>query len=272
MATPQRKMVKLNVEETSGVDHPAHLHEGWIVTKAANRTQVDGLFGSVNTHQEEAPVADNVNKAEEGTAEGTAPDAGTPVETVPKADYDALVVERDALAAAAAASGAPGDGEGESAEKALEKALEGLPAAVRDMLKSQQAQAEADRAAFQKERDARLDSDAITKSKETFKSLGLEHTTVAPALRRVALINEDLAKSVETALKAADEQLKTANLFSTVGKSTTAGEGDGAYAQLTAKAQEILKSGEAPTLPTAFAKAVERNPHLYTAYRTEQGN
>lgn len=264
-------MVKLNVEETSGVDHPAHLHEGWIVTKAANRTQVDGLFGSVNRTQEEAPVADKVNKNGEGEtpdAEGTQGAEGTQPETVSREEYEVILGERDALLRQAqereAAEG------GESTEKALEKALEGLPAPVRDMLKAQAKQAEDNRIAFEKERDERLDGEAITKSRDTYKNIGIDHEATAPALRRVALINEDLAKSVETALKAADEQMRTANVFATVGKSST-GDGDGAYAQLTLKAKAIHESGEASSMPAAFEKAVKAFPELYTAYRNEQG-
>ena len=28
------KLTELTIKETSGVDHPAHLHEGWLVMKA----------------------------------------------------------------------------------------------------------------------------------------------------------------------------------------------------------------------------------------------
>lgn len=41
MTRPARKMVNLSIEETSGVDHPAHLHEGWLVMKAASIEEVD---------------------------------------------------------------------------------------------------------------------------------------------------------------------------------------------------------------------------------------
>jgi hypothetical protein len=34
-ARRQRKLAAINVNEVSGVDHPAHLHEGWLVAKAA---------------------------------------------------------------------------------------------------------------------------------------------------------------------------------------------------------------------------------------------
>lgn len=36
MARKAPKMTELVIEETSGVDHPAHLHEGWLVIKASN--------------------------------------------------------------------------------------------------------------------------------------------------------------------------------------------------------------------------------------------
>lgn len=41
MGRPARKMVNLSIEETSGVDHPAHLHEGWLVMKAASGDAVE---------------------------------------------------------------------------------------------------------------------------------------------------------------------------------------------------------------------------------------
>lgn len=34
---PQRKMVNIDVTETSGVDRPAHLAEGWVVMKSADK-------------------------------------------------------------------------------------------------------------------------------------------------------------------------------------------------------------------------------------------
>ena len=36
-SSKKRKMVALKVLETSGVDHPAHLEEGWIVMKSATK-------------------------------------------------------------------------------------------------------------------------------------------------------------------------------------------------------------------------------------------
>ena len=62
------KMVGLQVSETSGVDHPAHLTEGWVVIKAAGP---DALL----TDTEEQPVPDTVIKAKPETDGIPEPDA-----------------------------------------------------------------------------------------------------------------------------------------------------------------------------------------------------
>lgn len=49
MTRPARKMVNLSIEETSGVDHPAHLHEGWLVMKAASLEEVDKAARQMKT-------------------------------------------------------------------------------------------------------------------------------------------------------------------------------------------------------------------------------
>lgn len=273
MAQTQRKMVNLSVEETSGVDHPAHLHEGWIIKKsAASAATVEQAFGSLNTTKE-APVGD-LKKNEDGTV------------TLTQADYDALLaakveapaaaaeVEAEAGAAAVAEATAPAAvvAEGEDAEKAA--LLKSLPENVREMIKAQDARVAAAEAAVAKERDTRLDGEAVAKSKDLFKALSVEHDTLAPALRRVELIAPELHKAVTTALKAADAQLATAGVITSVvgesaSKAAVTGE-TGAYEQIVAKAKELVTAGTAPTFEQAFAKAVSDNPELYKAYNAEK--
>ena len=73
-----RKMVNLNIEETSGVDYPAHLHDGWLVMKAANPSDVqtvlessvskeDSMSESIESRLDEA--LELLTKAEERIAE-----------------------------------------------------------------------------------------------------------------------------------------------------------------------------------------------------------
>ena len=50
-----RKMVNLAIEETSGVDHPAHLHEGWLVMKSADESEVQRVLDETLTEEESMP-------------------------------------------------------------------------------------------------------------------------------------------------------------------------------------------------------------------------
>lgn len=49
MSRQARKMVNLSIEETSGVDHPAHLHEGWLVMKAADEADLLKAMDAMKT-------------------------------------------------------------------------------------------------------------------------------------------------------------------------------------------------------------------------------
>lgn len=272
----QRKMVNLSVEETSGVDHPAHLHEGWIIKKsAADAATVAEAFGLINTTKE-APVP-VLKKNEDGTVTLTQADydalTATAAAAAPAADDAAAPAAADDAAAAPAADDAApaaAPAEGEAAEKAA--LLKSLPENLRAMFKANEDALSAARADIAKERDTRLDGEAITKARDAFKSLAIDVTKTAPALRRIALIDPELAKSVETALKAADAQLAAGGtLTKELGTSTApADSGEGAFAQITAKAREIHAANGAPTFEQAFTKAIESNPELYKAYVAEK--
>jgi hypothetical protein len=60
-----RKMVSLNIEETSGVDHPAHLHEGWLVIKSDNLTSMDDLLSDLNKTENHSDESLNQRGTEE---------------------------------------------------------------------------------------------------------------------------------------------------------------------------------------------------------------
>lgn len=268
MATPkQRKMTKISVAETSGVDHPAHLHEGWMIRKDADAATVNKLFGLPDTNTEGASnMADTQEEIDK---------AANAIELQAKLDK-ALeeIAELKAKLKGGVTKSADDAGSEADQVEAMAKSAE-LPEAVREMLAKQASdirKAEEDmkkaQADFEKERDARLDEQAIAKSADVYKSIAIEHGVVAPALRRVALINEDLAKSVETALKAADEQLKTAGLFTEIGKQ--ASDTESATSRLDAVAKSMVDDGLATNRSDAIAKAVAADPSLYEAYVAEK--
>ena len=81
-----RKMVSLNIEETSGVDHPAHLTEGWLVIKSED-SDVSNLLSDL-TKQETVLDTSSTN---EGTEEEPMPQD----EATPTVDATAEVVTTD---------------------------------------------------------------------------------------------------------------------------------------------------------------------------------
>ncbi|WIC89144.1 hypothetical protein SEA_OTTAWA_98 [Arthrobacter phage Ottawa] len=252
-----RKMVNLKIHETSGVDHPAHQHEGWIVMKSASAESVESLFGSLNK-AEEAPVADNEKTPEELLAEKDARIA----------ELEAQVAAPPAAEPAPAAEVEPAPAAEDAEAESLEKALNKMPEPLRKAFAKQQADLAEAQATINKERDARLDGDAIAKSREVFKAIAIDHDTVAPALRRVALLDADLAKAVETALSAADAQLATGTVFKEVGNP---GNGEGSATERINKAASAIREAD-PSLSTsqAFVKAISDNPELYAAYTAEK--
>jgi hypothetical protein len=251
----QRKMVNIDVVETSGVDHPAHLAEGWIVCKSATAQDVEGIFGPLVTE----------GNATMATNDQTAPTVEDLTKALAKAEE-----ERDAAKAELAKAATPPE-----KEQTQEDVLKALPAEVRLMLEKAETeredlrkQAEADREALNKERDARLDERAITETRTMFKSVSVDAETVGPALRRLALIDADLHKSVTEALRAADAQLETSSLFKSVGGDSAADAP--AMGKLEKAATELMEKDATLTKPMAIAKAAEANPSYYDEYLTQK--
>jgi hypothetical protein len=147
----------------------------------------------------------------------------------------------------------------------MEKSLE----SVEKAFAVEKARADEAVALLQKERDERADADSIAKAKN-WNNLPLEAEKVGPALRRLALIDEDLTKSIEGILEAVNAQAKTSNLFAEIGKSVDSSATD-AYDRLTALAKAAVESGVAPSFEVAMADAALANTDLYKQYLTEKG-
>ena len=278
-----RKMVALNIEETSGVDHPAHLHEGWLVIKSENLTGVDDLLSDLNNQN------DNSNEFRKGTEEEAMSEQNN-VETTPEVlsteevdkakgqmSYDEMMNKikmlEDELAMANKKLKKSEDEEVVVDTASLVKeAPEPLRKMLEDLEKSAQeatARANAAEEILKAERVARSNSEAIEKAK-AWKFLGLDAEKVGPALRQLAEINEELAKSVEEALNSVNAQAESANIFAEIGKSANPTTGD-AYTQLTSLAKSLTETKKGMTFEQAFADSVKSNPDLYQQYLSEKG-
>jgi hypothetical protein len=294
-----RKMVSLNIEEASGVDHPAHLQEGWLVIKSTDSDVSNLLSDLTNT---EDSSSDRLTQ--DGTEEEPMPQDEATIETPVLATE---VVEKDALADAQAKIkeleaklgetmkelektkkmyGNMMDEEDKKksmndkdedkmkksdAEELIKSAPEGVQAIVAEMRKAADeatARANAAEEVLLKERDERADAEAVAKAK-AWSHLPIEAEKIGPALRRLAGIDVDLAKSVEEMLNAVEAQAESANIFAEIGKSSTPNSGS-AYEQLSSMAKAVADTSGV-TFEQAFANAVSENTALYSQYLNEKG-
>jgi chromosome segregation ATPase len=259
MLARTRKMANLVIEETSGVDHPAHLHEGWLVMKSADESEVQRVLDESLTEED--------SHMEETTT--TATDA-LEVEKAEMTLEDAMkkIAELEGKLSEMEMSKGEKESESEETEDEMDY-MKSAPESVVKMIEDFKKQAETATEELRKEREAKADAEAIEKAKG-FSNLNLDAEKVGPALRRLSTVDADLAKSVEEILTSVNAQAESANIFAEIGKSADFTTGD-AYGRLTALAKSAVEEGNAKSFEQAFANAASSNPELYVQYRNEKG-
>jgi len=275
LARKAPKMTELVIEETSGVDHPAHLHEGWLVIKASNTESVADVLAALPE-----PLGESMSEqATEVTAADDDVTLAVDEEKMDGMDYESKQMEEElamAQARIAELEARISELEGSADEMPMEEAADDVVALAKSapepirkaMEQLAKAKAEAENA-LAKEREDRADADAIVKARDTFKHLTLDPEKVGPALRRLAAIDADLAKSVEDALASADAQNESADIFTEVGKGfVPAGD---AINKMTSLAKAAVAEGKAATVEQAMAQVAIDNPALYNDYLSERG-
>jgi hypothetical protein len=258
MLARTRKMANLVIEETSGVDHPAHLHEGWLVMKSADESEVQRVLDESLTEEDsnmEETTTTATDALEVEKAEMTMEDAMKKIaELEGKLSEMEMAKEKES--------------ESEKTEDEMDY-MKSAPESVVKMIEDFKKQAETATEELRKEREAKADAEAIEKAKG-FTHLNLEAEKVGPALRRLSTVDADLAKSVEEILTSVNAQAESANIFAEIGKSADLTTGD-AYGRLTAMAKSAVEEGNAKSFEQAFADVASSNPELYVQYRNEKG-
>lgn len=282
-----KRLVDLEVIETSGVDHPAHLHEGFIVMKAATPEKASAVFAALGKDRNmtgttrPGPAAKAVTSEEVVTIVTKAiDDKLQPIldqlaqawqslrEYGESADGDTPTADGVDPAAAAAAPAAVAAG----MDPALAKAVEGLPDAVREALakqaeqvqKAEQRAQQAEQLA-QSERAERLDTLAIQKAKTEFGNLALSDEVVK-SVRRLEEANPELHASIRSMLVAANAQLDGGSILKELGQT-----GSGATAPAMEEVEQLAKAaverGEHDTIQKARAAVFTANPELAARVR-----
>jgi len=265
LANRTRKMVNLSIEETSGVDHPAHLHEGWLVMKSAEESEVQSVLDETLTEEDSNMENTSTAATEEQVIEKSAEEKLT----IAEARISEL---EEALAKASKADMTEEDKKKKKMdEESSEEAdfMKSAPESVVKMIESLRKSAEDAQAELQNERDSRADAEAIEKAKG-WANLNLDAEKVGPALRRLATSDADLAKSLEEILSSVNAQAESAQIFAEIGKSADFNTNGNAYERMSALAKSAVEEGVAKSFEVALADIATKNPDLYSQYLTEK--
>ena len=249
-----KKMVNLSIEETSGVDHPAHLHEGWLVMKSADSSDVQRVLDE-SLNREDSLME---KTAEEQVVETTPEETKTEEVVAEVTEEVAEVVEEVK--------------EESSEEEILKSAPQSVIKMVEDLRKAKEdAEAKAKEFSYelQKQRDEKADAEAVAKA-SAWTHLNLDANTVGKALRRLTEKDAVLAKQVEEVLTSVNAQAESSNIFAELGKSVET-QVDNAYGRMTAIAKSLVEKGESNSVEQGIARVALSNPDLYAQYLAEKG-
>ena len=261
-AMKQKKMVALKVLETSGVDHPAHLEEGWIVMKNAGTQTEETVSENTETMEQglEEAYIERVVELEKALAASTEElsDLKKAYSKMPdfiQEKIDAKKEDED-------------EEEEESDEVTMKSLLKSVPAPVREMLEKAEASANIAREELKKERDSRRDEQFVAKA-TAWSHLTVDAKDLGPALRRLNDIDATLGETIEKALESANAQAESASIFDEIGRGSRPSEGN-AYAKVETLAKAAFVAGEYSTVEQAMTGVILKNPDLYADYRKEQ--
>lgn len=276
----KRKMVALKVLETSGVDHPAHLEEGWIVMKSANATEapVSEKVEAMDETLEQAYI-ERVVELEKALEASQAQvqkmyddDMDDSEEEEDDDDMEKMYGDMPSAKKKKKKKGMMPDFiqdkiDAREDDEDEEEIMKSLPQPVREMLEKAQGEANVAREELRKERQERRNEEYVAKA-AVWNHLTIDAKEFGPALARLSDIDANLSQMVEKAMSGANAQAESASIFDEIGRPVRSDDGS-AYARVETMAKAAVASGEFVTLEQAIAGVVVKNPDLYAAYRAE---
>lgn len=260
-----KRMERLDISQVAGVDHPAHLEEGWMVMKAAGddidpevakaltagalvakagrKLSAPRLARLRQASEELAGLIAEVDPEEEPVGDLTKT-ADTETEAKAKADAEA---EATAKAAAEATAKAADAGTGTEDEM-----LKSLPEPLRKRFTDLEATVTTQASELTKERERRADEVHVAKAVGWKHLPGIVPAEFGPALRKVAETAPEQYPVIEKALSDANEAIATGSLFKEYGGGgSVPSSSSEPYGQLEAMAK---------------ARATEKNEHFAVAF------
>lgn len=247
-----KKLVELQIDETSGVDHPAHLYEGWLVRKDSAAV-LDEVISAIELEAQDNNTNEGMTMSE---LESTI-DAPAEEEVASEAVAEEVVAEPEMEPVAASVA---------SVEKSDTSDSELVAKELAD-LRKQLDDATAEAASLREEREMEKATERVA----GWRILpGVVVEDFAPVLRSLRAANEEATTVIENILDSCASALSEAGVLKELGSDLDETSTD-AYDQIESLAKSAVEAGRATSMPEAIGLVAVENPDLYSRYRTEQG-
>lgn len=289
-----KKLSDLQMEEISGVNHPAHLQEGWLVMKSTTGSsdlpdEIADILQSINKGEDMGKEPKDIESAqarieelESQLARYVKPDEYSTTEDGDESKDDStraaqqqaqeteLAAAKDRIAELEAqVEAAKGNADEGDVKKSL--ILKSLPAPLRDYFLEVDAKAETALEELQKARDEAADREYIEKARG-WSHLTISPNTIGPALRRLGDENPGLAAEIERVLAAADSVAKSAGVTKEVGGWASVDD-ESALARLNSLSNDLVQKSASPiTFADAFDQVISTpaGKKLYDEYNADK--
>jgi hypothetical protein len=234
------KLEDLEIKEASAVDHPAHLHEGWIVMKSEDLTEIPA------TDEESVTDTEGENNVELHV------DSVSDESTVD--DEETVVDEAADLAVEPVAASVAGPD-----ITSVQKELADLRKELTETREAHEALT------------AQVDLEKATEAAHQWAILPeLSPTEFAPVLQSLRTKAPEEMATVEKILSATATALKEAGTFKELG-TDTASESDNAWGEIEGLANTLVTDGGADSMAKAISQVAAQRPDLYERYISEKG-
>ena len=232
-----KKLVDLEIEETSGVDHPAHLYEGWLVRKDSAAV-LDEVLTEL---RDESQTTDQGVETVDLTTTTDTPAEDVVIDEPGVVSEPAPVLKGD-----------------DSPSESVTKELADLRKAFDDVT--------AEAASLREEREMEKATERVS----AWRILpGVVAAEFAPVLRSLRGANAEATAVVEDILDGCAAALSEAGVLKELGNDLDSSTD--AYEQIEALAKSAVEAGRAKNQPEAIGLVALENPDLYNRYRSEAG-
>lgn len=264
-------MVEPTLTELSGVDHPAHLTEGWLMMKGASPEIAQMLANAeliakgIDPASVTSPVP-NATLRSGSMADGL---DDTIRAALPDEVQTYIKSLEDDAAAVTTSTAITKSAEDLDAEE-FEKSLAGLPEGVRKSISTMQRETAAAKAMAKSLHDAAEDTRFEDMAKQLTNLPGVDDKggEFASVMRKAAESNPAAFDGIFKVLKAADSAIEQSNAWGAEIGSSAIGEGSAA-ASLEGYAKSYQAEDKDLSYPEAMVKAAELHPELYNQHRKE---